>query len=414
MAYLSDVQLKKALPGSKPSFDRGVPGLRYQPGSAKGQGKFILRFVSPLTGKRRDMGLGVYPDVPVADARAKALKARQRIADGVDPIEERRAALQARQVATDALTFEQAARQVHGELKAAWKNGKHVDQWLNTLRDYAFPQIGRMKVADLTPKHFGDVLRPIWLSKPETASRVKQRCHRVLAWCWARGMVPNNPIDVVGHLLPKQDALRERIKHHPAMPWRDVPTFMRDRVRSDTPNVTRVLLEFVILTGARSGEARAMTWGEVDWQLKVWTVPASRMKAKVAHRVPLCSRALAILSSQREVRRSDLVFPSPRGLMLTDMVLTAFLRDCEARSGDPDRVATAHGFRSSFRDWASENGYPRDLAERALSHTIRSNVEAAYHRTDLLEKRRAMMEAWSRFIGEAQPTANVIAIGGTR
>lgn len=384
-----------------------MPGLRFEPGSIKGQGKFVLRFVSPVTGKRRDMGLGAYPEVSVADARARALIARQRLAGGADPIEDRRAILDARKAVVDALTFEQAARQVHGELKAAWKNGKHGDQWLNTLRDYAFPKVGRVKVVDLTPKHFADVLRPIWLAKPETASRVKQRCHRVLAWCWAHGMVPSNPVDVVGHLLPKQNALRERIKHHPAMPWRTVPAFVQDSVRSNRPNVTRVLLEFVILTGARSGEARAMTMAEVDWDAKVWTVPASRMKTKVAHRVPLSARALAILTAQKRTGCCDLVFSSPRGAMLTDMALTKFLRDCEAHSSDPDRIATVHGFRSSLRDWASENGYARDLAERALSHMIRSNVEAAYHRTDLLEQRRLMMEVWASHVGGLGP-GNVV------
>ena len=183
------------------------------------------------------------------------------------------------------------------------------------------------------------------------------------------------------------------------MPWQDIPEFVRSKLRSGSYTVSRVLLEFVILTAARSGEARAVTWAEVDFDAQVWTVPASRMKAKVVHRVPLSQRALEILSAQRaRYPETDLVFPSVRGLVLSDMVLTKFLRDHKAPSSEPGRVATAHGFRSSFRDWASENGYPRDLAERALAHTVKNQVEAAYHRTDLLEQRRAMMEAWGAHV----------------
>ena len=182
------------------------------------------------------------------------------------------------------------------------------------------------------------------------------------------------------------------------MPWRDLPLFV-ETLRAGPHNVTRALLEFLILTAARSGEARGATWGEVDLDAKVWAVPASRMKAKVAHRVPLSDRAIAILEGQRKhPHQSDLLFPSPRGLVLSDMVLTKFLRDQNAKSSEPGRIATAHGFRASFRDWASENGYPRDLAERALAHTVRDATEAAYHRTDLLQQRRSMMEAWARHI----------------
>lgn len=411
MAYLTDLQLKKLGPCAKPIADGAIPGLRFEPGSINGEGKWTLRFVSPTTGKRRDMGLGVYPEVSIADARARGMDARRRIAGGVDPIDDRRAALDARKAVDKVLTFEQAALQVHLELKAGWKNAEHVDQWINTLRDYAFPKVGRVKVADLTPKNVADLLRPIWLAKPETALRVKQRCHKVLAWCWAHGLITANPVDVVGHLLPQQNGLRERIKHQPAMPWSDIPAFVRDRVRDQPPNVTRALLEFVILTAARSGEARAMTWGEIDWNAKVWTVPSSRMKTKVTHRIPLPERAVEILTAQRARRTNDFVFQSPRGAILSDMVLTAYLRDCGAQSNERDRTATAHGFRSSFRDWASENGYARDLAERALSHTIKNHVEAAYHRTDLLEQRRAMMEAWARHVSDER-SATVVPLRG--
>ena len=229
------------------------------------------------------------------------------------------------------------------------------------------PRSGKRKVDELVAADFAEVLRPIWREKPETASRAKQRCHMVMKWCWAQGLGNGNPVDMVNHLLPQQPGKRERTTHQPSMPWRDISAFVERSLRAGPPNVSRALLEFVILTAARSGEARAMTWAEVDLGAKVWTVPANRMKAKVTHRVPLSQRAFEILSAQRARHPEiDLVFPSVRGLVLSDMVLTKFLRDHKAQSGEPGRVATAHGFRSSFRDWASENGYPRDLAERPL------------------------------------------------
>jgi integrase len=209
-------------------------------------------------------------------------------------------------------------------------------------------------------------------------------------------MVSGNPVDVVEHLLPQLPGKRIRVQHHPAMPWREIPVFFRDALYNGKATSSRALLEFVVLTAARSGEARNMCWDEIDLETAVWTVPASRMKARVIHRVPLSSRAVEILRWQRETYpEAELVFPAPRGGILSDMVLTKFLRDHNAPSGEKGRPATAHGFRSSFRDWASENGYPRDLAERALAHTISNQAEAAYHRTDLLEQRRVMMEAWS-------------------
>ena len=399
MTRITDKKADNIAFGHKPVPDGMIIGLWLIPGSKKGHGKWILRFVSPVTGKRRDMGLGVYPQVGIADARALGMAARQSIARGNDPIEEREADRAAREAIAGAMTFELAARRVHEEMKPGWKNAKHGDQWINTLRECAFPKIGKRKVDELVPADFAEVLRPIWLKKPETASRVKQRCHTVVKWCWAQGLVKGNPLDVVDHLLPQQPGKRERTTRQPSMPWRDIPAFVERHLHTGPTNVTRAVLEFVILTAVRSGEARAMTWGEVDLGAKVWTVPASRMKAKVTHRVPLSAPAVEILAAQRALHPdADLVFPAPRGGVLSDMVLTTFLRDRKAHSSEIGRTATAHGFRSSFRDWASENSYARDLAERALSHTISNQAEAAYHRTDLLEQRRAMMEAWSAHV----------------
>jgi integrase len=396
---ITDTKARRLQPGEKPVGDGTVAGLRLEPAKLKGHGKWILRFVSPVSGKRRDMGLGVYPDVSIAEARKRGTAAREKIALGLDPIDQRHGEQVAPEPNEAMMTFETAARQVHAEKAPGWKNGKHVDQWLNTLSEYVFPRIGNHKVADLTPRDFAEVLRPIWITKPETASRIRQRCDVVMKWCWAHGTIPGNPVDVVDHLLPRQPGKRERVQHQPAMPWRDIPDFVGTVLRPDNRDLSRTLLEFVILTAARSGEARAMTWDEVNLEEMVWTVPAERMKSKAVHRVPLSDRAIEILKAQQgRVGQQALVFPSPRGKVPTDMILTSFLRRHGAASGDAGRTATAHGFRSSFRDWASENGYSRDLAERALAHTIKNAAEAAYHRTDLLEARRTMMNEWSRHV----------------
>jgi integrase len=296
-------------------------------------------------------------------------------------------------------TFKEAAQILHSDLLPGWKNPKHGQQWINTLSEYVFPKLGAKLLHEIQPGDVAEVLKPIWLTKAETASRVKQRIHAVIAWGWAHGHCQSNPVDVVEHLLAQQPAKAVRTQHHPAMPWREIPNFVQEHLKpGNRPEVTRTLLEFVILTASRSGEARGMTWVEVDFEKKIWTIPAGRMKAKTAHRVPMSPRAVAILEAQKG-QHETLVFPSIRDQVeLSDMAITSFLRRLKAHSDSPGRVATAHGFRSSFRDWCSENGYARDLAERSLAHAIKDQVEAAYHRTDLLEQRRELMNAWEAFV----------------
>lgn len=378
----------------------GVAGLRLEPGARKGQGKWILRFVSPKTGKRRDMGLGRYPEVGIADAEQRAFEARRSISEGIDPIDSRRA-MRASEVAAEAIpTFKRAAETVFSDLKASWKNKKHREQWINTLRTYVYPALGDRRVDELSPADFAQALKPIWLSKAETASRVRQRCHAVMKWCWAQSFVQANPLDVVDHLLPRQPTKRERVRHQPALPWRELPAFVKahlERASANTDCSTRALLMFLILTASRSSEARGARWSEIDFESRIWTIPADRMKAKVQHRIPLSGSAVELLKA-REGKRQGLIFTSPRGRIFSENAMTKFLRDNSIASDTPGRHATAHGFRSSFRDWASEKGYARDLAERALAHTIANKSEAAYHRTDLLEQRRAMMEAWAAFV----------------
>lgn len=394
MAILSDTKARNIKPDDPQIAHGGVTGLILIPTQKKGHGKWVLRFISPVTGKRRNAGLGSYPETGIADAGKLAMSMREQIASGTDPLEAKKN--ESSKLATP--TFKVAATTLHTELLPGWKNTKHGQQWINTLTTYVFPEIGDLPLNEIQPRHIADVLRPIWLSKAETAGRVRQRLHAVMSWGWAHGHCSANPVDVVNHLLPQRPGKALRTEHQPAMPWRDIPKFVSDNLKNGSrPDVTRPMMELLILTAARSGEIRGMKWSEVDLDAAIWTIPAERMKAKQGHRVPLSERAVELLKKQIDVH-DELVFPSPRDQVeLSDMVLTSFLRREKAVSDTPGRVATAHGFRSSFRDWCSEMGYPRDLAERALAHSVANKVEAAYHRTDLLEQRRPMMAAWSKF-----------------
>lgn len=396
MAIINNLQAKAIKPDDKPIAHGAVTGLTLVPSKTKGHGYWRFIFTSPETKKRRETSFGTYPEISIAEAGKQGMAARELIAKGIDPLAERERTKQEQLNVAAIPSFEAASLILHKELLPSWKNAKHKQQWINTLETYAFPVIGDCALDSITPALIADVLRPIWLSKPETASRLKQRLHAVIAWGWAHGFCASNPVDVVQHLLPKQESKELRTQHQPAMPWREIPEFIAKDLRNGV-GVTRPLLEFLILTATRSGEVRGMLWQEVDIEQAVWVIPESRMKMKISHRIPLSTRAIEIIKAQVG-HHAELVFPAPRGGELSDMALTSFLRKAEARSDTPDRYATAHGFRSSFRDWASENGYARDLAERALAHAIENKTEAAYHRSDLLEQRRAMMQAWCDYV----------------
>lgn len=393
MAVITDTKARNIKPDDKPTPHGSVTGLALHPSSKRGRGKWGLRFISPQTQKRRNAGLGIYPEIGIAETGKLANTMREHLAAGLDPLE-----LQ-RQEKVVIPTFEDAARKVHAELLPGWKNEKHGLQWLTTLEKHVFPHIGSMLLNSITAANVASVLRLLWLSRSETARRTKQRIHTVMAWGWAHGYCSANPVDVVSHLLPQQTSASLRRVHQPAMPWKSIPFFITTHLaQKEKYDVSRAIITFVILTACRSGEARAMRWSEIDVKTNIWTIPAERMKAGVQHRVPLSDQAIALLNRMRGLH-NDLVFPSPRKqIVLSDMALTSLLRRVEAESDVPGRVATAHGFRSSFRGWCSENGYPRDLAERALAHTVQNKVEAAYHRTDLLEQRRPMMQAWGDYV----------------
>ncbi|WP_272575151.1 tyrosine-type recombinase/integrase [Providencia sp. PROV273] len=395
MPLLTNTKAKNIQPEDKPLPHGGITGLTLHPSSTKGRGKWVLRYMSPVTQKRRNAGLGSYPEITISEAANLASTMREQIIKGIDPLEFKKSISEKPTIPS----FEYAARKLHTELLPGWKNEKHGKQWITTLEQYVFPFIGSTTLDALTPADIANALRPIWLTRSETASRVKQRIHAVMQWAWAHGYCTANPVDVVSHLLPQQISVSVRTEHQPAMPWKSLPLYITTYVSTEERyNVTRVLLLFVILTASRSGEARAMRWEEIDFQQRIWTIPADRMKAGMQHRVPLSHQAMSLLHNLRGLH-DELVFPSPRKqIVLSDMVLTAFLRRTKAPSDNPNRVATAHGFRSTFRDWCSEHSYPRDLAERALAHTVKNKVEAAYHRTDLLEQRRPMMQAWADYL----------------
>jgi integrase len=405
MGYITDRTARAIKPDDKPILG-GITGFYLFPGSARGRGKWIIRYVSPVTGKRRDMGLGSFPDTGVARAIEKALAAREQIQDGIDPI-------LARQTQRKIPTFEQAARDQWELLAPGFKNDKHKAQWIASLEQHVFPTIGGIRVDHLETAHFGDVLAPIWLTIPETAKRVKMRCNAVMAACRARKFILANPLDDVGAILSKTNKKEAApVKHHPAMPWQEIPAFIRDHLNRSPLWGARAALMFTILTAARSGEVRGATWSEIDLNAKLWTIPDTRMKAKREHRVPLSDDAVVLLRGMRgdETPAPDaLVFPALRGGQLSDMALTSLLRKAEAASDIQGRIATAHGFRSSFRNWCADHGINSDLAERSLAHTISNKVQAAYERTDRFTARIKLMQSWADH-AMGRTTENVIQI----
>ncbi len=365
--------------------------LVVDPSGAK---RWMLRTV--VQGRRRDIGLGGTSLVSLAEAREKALSYRKRAREGGDPLADKR-----RQAEAKAPMFREAAQKVFDEHLPSWKNSKHALQWMNTLRQYAFPAIGDMPVNEIDSPHVLRVLSPIWLSKPETARRVRQRIGTVLSWAKAAGYrTGDNPVEGVAKGLPKQ---RDRNEHHAAMPFAKVPAFVaRLQGAADQGEITRLALEFLILTATRTGEVLGAKWREIDESGQVWTIPADRMKAGRAHRVPLSSRCLEILGrSQLLGAGSEYLFPGRTFIgPMSNMAFNMMLRRM-------DVPFTVHGFRSSFRDWAAEcTNYSRELCEMALAHIVGNKVEAAYRRGDLFEKRRSLMEDWNEYCLHGADHAN--------
>ena len=392
---------------------------------------WLFRF--KLAGRSRVMGLGPLHTVGLAEAREKAREARLVILAGGDPIEAKggarssgtarktptkapssaaRSSLTKATAASSTTTFERAAIEHMARNEPGWRNAAHRAQWHSTLRDYAFPTIGKKHVDQITTNDVLAILQPIWTTKNETAVRLRGRIEAILDAAKVRGhRSGENPARWGGHLallLPARSKAGKR-GHHPALPWSQVPAFVAE-LRT-MPGLASRALEFAILTAARTGELRGMTWDEVSGD--VWTIPGARMKGGKEHRVPLVGRALAILQEFRAMALGDVVFPGEGGdSAISNMTLLAVIKRMNAgcpRWVDPKegcRQVTAHGFRSSFRDWGQEaTDFPDWLLESALAHASGDKVEAAYRRGDALEKRRGLMEAWAAFC-ETQAAAS--------
>lgn len=345
--------------------------------------------------KARYLGLGSANTVRLAAARGLAGQTRQQLQNGVDPIEARKQAVVAARAATaKSVQFKEFAESVVDAQETGWKNAKHRQQWRNTLKTHVYPKLGHRTVASITTDDVLSVLQPIWTATPETASRIRGRIETILDAAKARGVRSGeNPARWCGHLsnlLPKASKIA-RITHHPALPFSKLPAFMA-QLRG-LEGISPRALELTILTAARTCEVLGMRWTEVDLQQKLWVVPPERMKAGKEHRVPLCARAIEILKELEAVKLNEFVFPGFKpGRHLSDMSLLMLLRRM-----DQDKI-TVHGFRSTFRDWAAETtSFPNHVVEMALAHTVANQVESAYRRGDLFEKRRKLMAAWERY-----------------
>lgn len=369
-----------------------------------GSRSWVLRY--QVAGKRRDFGLGSYPSVTLADAREAARMARAKLAQGIDPIEDARRA-RARLIAEihTGMTFGDAAKRYIASHEKGWKNAKHAQQWQRSLDMYATPVLGKVPVRDISLAMVLKVLEPIWASKTETATRLRGRIESVIDWAIARGYrTDSNPArwkGLLDKLLPAPGKVA-KTRHFEALAYGQLPAFAGQLVTQEGMGAKALM--FVILTAARSGEVRGAIWEEIDLAARVWTIPAERMKARKAHRVPLSDAAVALLQEMKALAQAAgrttgkaYVFPSPNsrdpelGSPLSDMTLTAVLRRLKLE-------AVPHGFRSTFRDWCAEQtDYPNEVAEMALAHAVGNKVEAAYRRGDLFGKRQQLMQDWADY-----------------
>jgi len=361
-----------------------------------------------INGKRREIGLGSPPNISLADARELASKNKRLVKDGLDPLAEKRNSKKA-------LTFAEAV-DLYLEVKLGeFRNEKHRNQWRSTLDTYAKPTMGTLSLSDIYVQDILQVLKPIWSSKTVTASRLRGRIESVLSWATVSGhREGDNPARWRGNLselLPNPNKVAETNKR-PALQLKDVERWWSELTQRDAMGAKA--LQFIMLNASRSGEVRGMTWNELEMESKnstasaTWIIPASRMKAQKEHRVALTSESVALLLSLPRVENCSLVFPSTKGKQLSDMTISATMRRMHAKDTkhggegfiDPQmkRPAVPHGLRSTFRDWAAEHGYDRDMAEMQLAHSVGSTTERAYRRTDMVERRRAMMQAWGRFV----------------
>ncbi len=385
--------------------------------SASGSKSWLFRYRSP-SGRVREMGLGSASTVSLATARLKAQEAQRQRDDGLDPLEvKRQRNAQIRIDAAKGRTFRWCCEQFIETNKAGWRNAKHAVQWDSTLREYAYPLLGNLPVGAVDTALISQVLQPIWSTKHETASRVRQRIERVLAWATTGGYRSGeNPARWRGHLdniFPKTKDVRKvrPIKHHSALPAEEVPALMNEL--AERGGGAALALRFLTLTATRTGEVIGATWSEIDMGAKVWTIPGLRMKGGKEHRVPLSGPAMDILHEAARVKASDVVFDGPKpGRRLSNMAFAALLRRMKRTDFVP------HGLRSTFRTWAAERtNYPREVCEMALAHTIGNATEQSYQRGDMFERRKRLMADWARFSNSApvkEASGSVVSLRGRK
>lgn len=382
----------------------GIPGLYLR--VSGGARSWILRY--SFAGRRRDLGLGSYASLTLAEAREAARKQRKLIMQGIDPISAKHEQIAIRKASiAGQMTFDQC---VDGYINAhgnSWRNDKHRAQWLNTLTTYAGPVMGKLDVARIDTAHVMKVLEPIWQEKTTTATRLRGRIENVLSWATVRGYRRGeNPARWKGHLdqLLAKPSKVGKTKHYPALPYAEIGAFMEALRKQEGTGAAAVA--FTILTAARSGETRGATWDEIDLKERVWKIPGARMKAQRDHVVPLSDAACEVIKRMQESKLDEYVFPGRKaGKPMSDMSLTGVLR----RMGRGD--ITVHGFRSTFRDWAAEQtNFTREVAEMSLAHAIGDKVEAAYRRGDLLEKRRKLMNTWARYCTSSAHKSEIVDI----
>jgi integrase len=361
--------------------------------AANGSRSWLFRY--SRNERRRHVGLGPTHAVDLAKARDKARECRALLHDGVDPLDHRNAQRAAAQLeAAKAMIFDECAEAFIASHEAGWKNERHVAQWRSTLKTYVTPVFGKLPIQSIDTALVMKALDPIWKTKPETASRLRGRIEAILAWATVRKYRQgDNPARWKGHLdqlLPARSKVRS-VEHHAALPYAEIGGFMAD-LRGREAVAARAL-EFLILTAGRTSEILHATWTEIDQDNRIWTVPSVRMKSERLHRVPLSDAALGALETMKSMRESEFIFPgSKRGKRLSNMAMLKLLE----RMGHPN--LTAHGFRSTFRDWAAERtSFQNEVVEMALAHAIPSKAEAAYRRGDLFEKRRRLMKAWADY-----------------
>ena len=372
--------------------------------------RWLIRYT--INGKAREMGIGPYPAVSFAQAKVAARQAAELLFAGIDPLEHRQQA----KVESDRVpTFTRCAALYIRAHRHGWKNPKHARQWVSTIKTYARPVIGAKKVDSIATEHVLEILSPIWTSKTETAKRVQGRIENILDYAAAhKWRDPLNPARWRGHLdklLPKPAKVKTA-RHHPAMPYADVPGFMAELAQQES--ISALALRFLILTATRTNEVLNARWSEVDLDNAVWIIPAERMKAKQEHRVPLSDTALAVLNALPKMAGNPYVFiGTHRQRPLSNMALLQLMRGLGYGVDGKRGNYVPHGFRSSFRDWTGEvSSFPRDVAEMALAHVIENKAEAAYRRGDLFNKRRLMMQAWCDFATKTE--ASVTLIHSTR